>query len=344
MPATVSTPRARDVETARVEPPAASEASRFLPGRALTKTPNPPGREAILIELLTLLQNRSPSILRGPRRAGKTSILHAIKLRLGDGYKVRHITLEGTKLRTDDDLAQALEPELEDDARPAKTLRKRLRREPQPILLIDEIVHLREADPQAFAWLRAIGQGEVGVLLAGSAWDWTRVVDRANEAPGSSFGNDVTPIDLGPIGEHDARAFLVSGGVGDQAATWIVERCGGWPFYLQVLGHAVVQAVHSGQRQARVDKAAVDDLYVKRLLVERDNVFRSRWLGELPPEVRAVLIKMKDGQPPLYRELSRAERQAVRDVGFCETTGEWLDDRPFYDWISRNLDDLRGGA
>ena len=75
--------------------------------------------------------------------------------------------------------------ELEDDARPAKTLRKRLRREPQPILLIDEIVHLREADPQAFAWLRAIGQGEVGVLLAGSAWDWTRVVDRANEAPGS---------------------------------------------------------------------------------------------------------------------------------------------------------------
>lgn len=218
MPATVSTPRARDVETARVEPPAASEASRFLPGRALTKTPNPPGREAILIELLTLLQNRSPSILLGPRRAGKTSILHAIKLRLGDGYKVRHITLEGTKLRTDD-LTRALEPELEDDARPAKTLRKRLRREPQPILLIDEIVHLREADPQAFAWLRAIGQGEVGVLVAGSAWDWTRVVDRANETPGSSFGNDVTPIDLGPIGEHDARAFLVSGGVGDQAAT-----------------------------------------------------------------------------------------------------------------------------
>ena len=37
MPATVSTPRARDVETARVEPPAALEASRFLPGRALTK-------------------------------------------------------------------------------------------------------------------------------------------------------------------------------------------------------------------------------------------------------------------------------------------------------------------
>ena len=77
-----------------LNPAIASEASRFLPGRALTKTPNPPGREAILIELLTLLQNRSPSILRGPRRAGKTSILHAIKLRLGDGYKVRHITLE----------------------------------------------------------------------------------------------------------------------------------------------------------------------------------------------------------------------------------------------------------
>jgi hypothetical protein len=291
-----------------------------------------------------LLRNRSPAILRGPRRAGKTTILHAIPLHLGDRCRIRHVSLEGTTIRTADDLARALEPELEDDARPAKALRKRLRREPQPIFLIDEIAHLRDADPQAFAWLRAIGQGEVGVLLAGSAWDWTRVVDRANEAPGSSFGNDITPVDLGPIDEDDARTFLTSGGVGDQAAAWIVERCGGWPFYLQVMGHAVVQAVQAGQRKVRVDMAAVDDLYVKRLLVERDNVFRSRWLGELPPEVRAVLIKMKDGQPPLYRELSRAEKQAVRDVGFCAVTSEWLDDRPFYDWIWRHIDDLRGGV
>jgi hypothetical protein len=322
--------------------------SLFRPGPALTETANPPGREAILAELLTLLHGRSPVILLGPRRSGKTTVLHALKLRLADHCRIRHVSLEGTAVGTADDLARLLEPKLQNHARPAQTLRQRFRRKPPPVLLLDEVVHLRQADPELFAWLRAIGQGEAGILFAGAPWDWAQVIERANQAPGSSFGNDVTPVELGPLGEADARRFLAEGGPRDvpieaeRTGAWIVKRCGGWPFYLQVLGHAVVQAVQAGTRRALVDEQGVADLYEKRLLQDRDNVFRSRWHSELPPAVRAVLLQMKDGRLPLYRELSRGERQAVREGGLCTSAGDWLDDRPFYDWIWHNLADLHG--
>jgi hypothetical protein len=336
------------VETAPPPPALPPDYSLFRPGPALTQTANPPGREAILTELLTLLHGRSPVILLGPRRAGKTTVLHALKLRLGDRCRIRHVSLEGTAIRTADDLARLLEPELENDPRPAHVLRKRLAHDSQPVLLLDEIVHLRGADPPVFAWLRAVGQGEAGVLLAGAPWDWVQVIERANQAPGSSFGNDVTPVELGQLSEADAKRFLAEGGPkdvpikADRTAAWIVKRCGGWPFYLQVMGHAVVQAVQAGTRRALVDEAGVADLYERRLLLDRDAVFRSRWQSELPPAVRAVLLQLKDGRPPLYRELSRGERQAVRDSGLCSSAGDWLDDRPFYDWIWRNLADLQG--
>jgi WD40 repeat protein/predicted amidohydrolase/energy-coupling factor transporter ATP-binding protein EcfA2 len=322
--------------------------SLFRPGPALTETASPPGRDAILSEVLALLLNRSPVLLLGPRRAGKTTLLYALKRRLPEDGRIRHVTLEGTTIRTADDLARLLEPDLESDARPAHALRQRFSREPQPVLLLDEVVHLSNAEPEAFAWLRAVGQGEAAILLAGAAWDWSRVIDRANQAPGSSFGNDVTPVILGPLEEQEARRFLAEYAPPDvtievdRTAAWIVKRCGGWPFYLQVMGHGVVQAVRAGTRRALVEEDGVTDLYEKRLLLERDNVFRSRWQNELSAEARAVLVQMKDGQPPIYRELSRTERKDVRQVGLCTSAGDWLDDRPFFDWIWRNQDDLSG--
>ena len=53
------------------------EPNRFLPGRAVSGIDHLAGRDKLLDDLLALIANRSPAVLRGPRRSGKTSILNA---------------------------------------------------------------------------------------------------------------------------------------------------------------------------------------------------------------------------------------------------------------------------
>jgi hypothetical protein len=184
-----------------------------------------------------------------------------------------------------------------------------------------------------------------------------RVVERAASAPGSSFGNDVTPVTLGAIPEADAIQFLVRNAPPDvpmeeeRTARWIVDQCGPWPFYLQVMGHAVVVAVRTGSRLALVERRGVSDLYEQRLLIEREDVFQGRWT-ELPERARRVLRVTASAEAgsainttglPAYKDLSRDDRKVLRDTGLCSPQGQWLNDRPFFDWIRRSADDHEGG-
>ena len=326
-------------------PPAATPPIKnpFRPGPALTDAPSLPGRAPILSELLALIDSRSPAVLRGPRRSGKTTLLYHLKTRLSPTRPVRHRTLEGRSdpLRTADDLALFLDPTLRTDPTPAETLRLRLASHPGTVLLLDEIANLGEADASVFAWLRAVGQENTSVVLAGSPYDWVRVVERAKSFPGSSFGNDVTPVTLGPLAPDDAIRFLVDTAPpdvplpADTTARWIVERCGPWPFYLQVMGFAVVQAVRAGQRRALVHPDGISDLYEQRLLLDRDiAAFGGRW-AELPERAQRVLRGLRGADLPRYRDLPPDDRRALRDTGLCNAHGHWLPDAPFYDWIRR---------
>jgi hypothetical protein len=304
-------------------------------------------------------------VLRGPRRSGKTSILYTIEKRLAAaGRPVRRMTLEGSQIVTSDDLARVLDPSLRNDPEPALALRARLRAERSAALLLDEVANLKMADPGVFAYLRAIGQEEASLVFAGSHWDWVIVVERAARAPGSSFGNDVTPVTLGPITEAEATRFLVESAPPDvpieaeRTARWIIDITGPWPFYLQVMGHAVVQAVRAGNRLSLVERRGVSDLYEQRLLVDRDAVFRGRW-AELPERARRILRQAPGAQGsaiaqqarspatmtglPSYYDLPRDDKQVLRDTGLCTPLGQWLDDRPFFEWIRRSADDHEGG-
>ncbi len=326
--------------------PASEHHNPFIPGRALTDSGARPGRDPVIVELLALVDNRSPAVLRGPRRSGKTSLLHHLAARLRPTRAVHHRTLEGSAapLRTADDLAIFLDPSLRDDPTPSLTLRTRLASSGNAVLLLDEVAHLQSAEPPLFAWLRAVGQEQTSVVLVGSHWDWVRIVEHAAKAPGSSFGNDVTPINLGPIAEADAVRFLEETAPPDvplkpdTTARWIVDRCGPWPFYLQVMGYAVVQAVRSGHRRALVEREGVTDLYEQRLLLDRDAAFfGTRW-AELPERARRVLWTLRrapGAELPPYRDLPAADQRAVRDTGLCNAFGHWLQDKPFYDWIKR---------
>ncbi|WP_437310231.1 pentapeptide repeat-containing protein [Sorangium sp. So ce388] len=319
----------------------------FRPGPALTDAASLPGRAPVIADLLALIESRSPAVLRGPRRAGKTSILHHLAARLAPTRAVHHRTLEGraAPLRTADDLALFLDPSLHADPTPALTLRDRLSSAGNAVLLLDEVANLHQADATVFAWLRAVGQEQTSVVLVGSHWDWVTVVEHAfAAAPGSSFGNDVTPVNLGPLAETDAIRFLVDTAPPDvpveaeRTARWIVELCGPWPFYLQVMGYALVQAVRAGHRRALVERAGVRDLYEQRLLVDRDAAFfRARW-AELPERARAVLGALRgapDAALPEVRRLPPGDVAVLCDAGLCDALGTWLADPPFFDWIRR---------
>lgn len=337
---TLARERQRREEQAPPSEPALPPPNPFHPGSALAGTEPLPGREPALRALKELIENRSPVVVRGHRRAGKTSLLNALRRQL-EGHTLYHTSLEGKPVRNADDLARLLAPGVAD----APALRARLAGEAEPVLLLDQIVYLRNADPDVFAWLRDIGQSVAAVVYAGSHWDWVQVVEQAARTPTSSFGNDVSPVDIGPIDPADALRFLVETAPTDvpiaqqRTAGWIVELCGAWPFYLQVMGYAVVQAVREGTRLALVEKRGVIDLYRRKLLHERDFVFRDRWQA-LPPLAHKALLAARLGRFPDYQALNRSERRAVRDAGLCDADGRWAEDRPFADWIELHREDL----
>lgn len=324
----------------------------FRPGSPLAAEGDLVGRAPLVEEIIALVGNRSPTILIGPRRSGKTWLLRLLERRLGPERVVRYVTLEGRRLQSADDLALALDPSLLDEEvgaqhkgrkrrllrLPSERFRERFPADPPPVFLIDEVAHLHQADLTLFPWLRALGQEFAGIVLAGSPLDWVHIVSRATEvAPGSSFGNDVTPVVLGPIPEGDAIRFLVEtsrGEIPERTATWVVELCGPWPFYLQVLGHALVEAARAGLRAPFGQREALRSLYEQRLLVDRRPVFEGRW-KELPREVRAVLLADPQKRPRLLA-VSQPQRSMLVDSGLCTSAGTWLKDLPFFEWIQMN--------
>ncbi|MEZ4382079.1 MAG: hypothetical protein R3A79_12080 [Nannocystaceae bacterium] len=339
--------------------PADREPNRFRPGGPLAD-PDLPGREDILREFSTLLDQPSPALLKGPRRAGKSSILRAIQRREGPRREVVRCDLErGGLLRGPDELARLLFPDLRGEADPAESLWRRLDAaraagEPPPALLLDELAYLREGDDALFAWLRALGQeGLAGLILAGSHADWIDVIRRANRTPGSSFGNDYTVVELGPLSEAEAIRFLVVTAPDDVAidptrtAKWIVDLCGGWPFYLQVMGYAVVEEVRSGRHAALVRPEALRDLYERRLLRERGPaVFGSRWGDLRRPAQELLLAELERARErgtrhlTPYKELPRQARAILSNADLIDAVSGWKIDRPFADWLHRNLDEL----
>lgn len=92
----------------------------FVPGPAITDGRDLDGRAALVDELLRLTAARTPTALLGPRRAGKTSVLHTLAVRLRGTHEVHHATLEGAQLASRDDLARRLAPPLATHPAPAE--------------------------------------------------------------------------------------------------------------------------------------------------------------------------------------------------------------------------------
>lgn len=334
--------------------PPPSTLNPFLPGTPLRTGELPPGRAADAQRLVGRVAVRASAALLGPRRSGKTSLLLHLRRRLSANHRVWMVSLEDQVCRTPDELALAIEPSLKDEARPREALLVLLGREARwPVILIDEVGYLREADldarPHLFGWLRGLSQRAASVVFAGSPNDFQEVAVRASALPGSSFANDFPSQALGPLAPDDAVTFLATTAPSDvpippdPTGRWIHELCGGWPFYLQVMGFAIVDEARSGRRGVVADRGRLRELYERVLLQDWGHVLQQRWV-EIPAPARRVVLRAlaAAGRLPPFDALSRTERQTIRDARLYDGLYGWVldNDPPFLDWTRRKLTEL----
>ncbi|AUH43135.1 hypothetical protein CXR04_25830 [Streptomyces sp. CMB-StM0423] len=323
-------------------------------------TGRPVGRDAELYWLRDRYATGTSVALLGPRRAGKTWVLGELERRLvADGAgQVRKLTVphRASPVDSPDQLAALLDPAVRGATSPAEALltraADRAARADREAFLLDEVGRLAEYHPAAVSWLRDLGQAGAWLVYTGTEKDWQSVVRSALTAPGSSFGNDVDKRILGPLGEPHALAFLTGTAANlgvdiapDRAGARILALVGTWPFYLQVMGDAVVRAVQADDRRPLTSGPALEELCRQELLIGRSEQFQSRW-AEIGPAGRAALLHTPGAPPP---EPAPAQRMELRDVGLLRPGDVWLADRPFFDWIALSQvslrdESLRGGG
>jgi S-DNA-T family DNA segregation ATPase FtsK/SpoIIIE len=212
------------------------------------------------------------------------------------------------------------------------------------VFLLDEVGRLSMYGAAAVSWLRDLGQAGAWLVYTGTEKDWHMVVRWALTMPGSSFGNDVNARDLGPWDESIALTFLTGTAANlgvdlppDSTGKVIIDLVGTWPFYLQVVGDAVVRAVQSEDFSPLSDREALHRLIDRRLLDEWTSHFEGRW-AEIGPAGRSALLD-EPGTPAV--SLAPAQRNDLRDVGLLRPGDRWLPDPPFFAWIKRNAASLR---
>ena len=305
---------------------------------------HPIGREDVLAWLRDRSATDASVALLGPRRAGKTWVLNELHTRLaGDGLRrVRRVVLKtSSDIVTPDDIAILLDSRLRQTAQPAETLIEAAQSErgaERLVFLLDEVGRLTNYHPAAVSWLRDLGQAGAWLVFTGTEKDWQEAVRSALKSPGSSFGNDVDARVLGPLDEQATSRFLTGTaanlGVTIEAHTVaaIIDQVGTWPFYLQVIGDAIVRSVHAGDRRPLDSAEALRRLVEERLLDGWRAHFRSRW-AEIGDAGRAALLR---SPLPTPRDLAPAQRIDLRDVGLLQAGERWLQDRPFFDWATRN--------
>ncbi|MFO7566389.1 MAG: hypothetical protein R6X02_27350, partial [Enhygromyxa sp.] len=328
----------------------------FSPTTALDGRTRPPGRELAIDDLEQALHRRGSVLLRGPRRAGKTSLLAFFERHSGKRPAIS-VSLQEAKLTTVDDLAELLAPDLADAKSPHKALRLCLAgKDEWPLIMLDEVAKLIPSEDFTFDWLRALGQKYASIVYSGSYYDWVQVMDRVKQIPGSSFGNDVKIIDLGPLPERAAIAFLLETAppeapISPSVAAWIYERTEGWPFYLQVLGYNLVQQqlVLKRPLAARSSRGDLEDIYRSALLRGESDYFKLRW-QEFTAHAKQILrrlidamVKAKSTHLPSADTLARNEASTLTDNGALGREG-WMVDRPFLDWMLENLEIVNQAA
>ncbi len=313
----------------------------------------PVGREDVLAWLRDRDGTGTSAALLGPRRAGKTWVLAELARRLKEdgATSVQLITvphLPPSSVETPDELATLLDPGLASADSPAQTLRQAAEEHKgtsrRRVFLLDEVGRLAGYGPVAVSWLRDLGQAGATLVYTGTEKDWNEVIRLALLAPGSSFGNDVNARVLGPLEPRAAVTFLEGTALNlgvtlkpGVTSAMIIRLVGTWPFYLQVVGDALIKAVNANDSAVLEHEPRLRALVEERLLDEWTHNFLARW-AEIGPAGRAALLD-NPGEP--LRSLTPAQRSDLREVGLLRPGDGWLEDPPMFEWIARHAASLR---
>lgn len=317
-------------------------ADRFHVGDAHGR---PVGRGDVLAWLHDRYATRTSAALLGPRRAGKTWVLTELHRRLTDSHarSVHRLVLPYRSVASSDALASLLDHSVADRPSPAMALidkaqEKAGTRDPM-VFLLDEVGRLAIYDPAAVSWLRDLGQCGAWLVYSGTEKDWHTAVRWALTSPGSSFGNDVNARELGPWDDDTALAFLSGTAANlnvdlppETTGRETIKLVGTWPFYIQVVGDAIVRSVQNNHFEVLSDQAALRRLVDGRLIDEWRTEFQGRW-KEIGVAGQAALL-VDPGRTP--SSMSPAQRNDLLDTGILRPDDGWIADPPFFAWIARN--------
>jgi uncharacterized protein YjiK len=293
------------------------------------------GREADLARIRARLKNGSIRLV-GERRIGKTSILHHFLDAPGPGFVPLWLDAQ-----TLDDVASfrdwilsALRARFA-DAPAAQSdllafLRARAARGQTPLLLIDEVVHLRGLSVSDAGLLRSLCAPPFASILAGSPSDWSQFFASLPNDAGSPF-NTLQDVFLGPLTEAQMRALVIQPGVAapeDATMLQILEMCGGRPYLAQRLCEAALDRTYAEGRM-RMEIADVEAVARETLVTGLAHQHEKRW-GELTgtPAAQTALVAYVLESVPAPRAL----HDTLREHGLFDGL-VWTVDPAFMMWI-----------
>ena len=279
----------------------------------------------------------------GPRRAGKTSVLNALRLRLRQSYRYATRAWEIRQPRTANALADTLGSDQAGRGGPADSLYKALTREKEKgkdRASVRRSRLLGKRGSPAVSWLRNRPGGIGGDRLRRHVTRLDQGGRGGEPQSGSSFGNDVTPVTLGPINRDDARTFLTKTAPPDV------------PFEADEPPHGSSISAAPGRSFAgarirrrprrededppgtRRERERVHELYKQALLVERTRCSVAAGTGgralRRTPSVASAASNRRRFQAP-----APAEQDELIACWWRETSQGRIADPPFFDWIER---------
>jgi len=283
------------------------------------RSPRLVGRGLALRELERALgQGRSLSVV-GDRRVGKTSLLESWAAALERrGARVPAIDGQrGAGRSVGAWVAAITGREAPEDADGAAEVLADWTREGSggpPVILMDEADGPVAEFPYRF-WERVRGMLERAVFVWATRQDLDRIYEETGR--GSPFGNRLGLLRLGLI-DAEGAAILIGWGAppldGDDRAL-MASWCGRHPYYLQLLGHCLVEAKLRGAAQSE----AMD-----RFLDTADARLRTLW-RTLSPREKQALRACAGGAPGRLRRLRWRGLIDERGQLFGRVLSDWME-------------------
>ncbi len=246
-------------------------ANPFQAGGML-RDPNPfVGRDRELREILSRVANMVNVSVVGPRRIGKSSLLHHIvatgQQRLNASYQFYYLDLQPLD-SAEEFYDQACEAIVQEPGESYDDLKNAIEGK-KIVLCLDEFEKSVEADfgAEFFDEMRSLAQTGALALVIATKASLNELYLRYQGLT-SGFPNIFTRVELGELTEADARALVTQPGCFSEEETdFILRLAGAHPYWLSF----VCARLYDAKQEARANSGKVDFNRIERLFKDEFN-------------------------------------------------------------------------